>query len=234
VRVYYHVAAMGSHWDSIVTEQLTLLRDVGVSDVWVGFLGSAQDLVKFRRLAEGLVSAHVVYVNSSFNRYELPTQEMLWYDAMSHGSPTYLYMHTKGASCPMCPRRIAWRALMQAYVVSRWRKNVGILRTHDILGVGWQVYDGHWHFPGTFWMARGDWIRKLPRPFAYQASRKGNLFGSPWERMCAETWVCSRPPRVFSYVHAPWEWCHDVKLMEKWTEDSRDEKIVLRDAHTVL
>jgi hypothetical protein len=80
-----------------------------------------------------------------------------------------LSMHTKGVSAPGHEGKRIWRRAMEEYVVRRWRHNVQFIADgagYDAIGLNWHQH-GQQHFSGNFWIARPDWIRRLPDYVAY-------------------------------------------------------------------
>ena len=88
-------------------------------------------------------------------------------------------------------------------------QNISKLQDADACGVGW--LDANWHFAGNFWMARADWINKLPSPidYRYKMMPEGYPPGlTIWGRMGAELWVGSNHDiRAVSLAcHNKWIW----------------------------
>jgi hypothetical protein len=114
-----------------------------------------------------------------------------------------LYFHTKGVSVPHSDLHRRWRNLMTREVIEDWRANLLAMDTNDVAGVGWGYNFARPHFPGNFWMARMDWLRRLPDFTAYHHS---------WQlqRFSCEAWIGSVPnPRVYTRLCRDLPW-HEI------------------------
>lgn len=159
--VVYHVAGMGD-WKEVVDEQLQLLQSVGLTtDIRITYLGKEYDWLE-SRLKFFEIEAEIVANDPNLNHCE--TLAMMEVDRIAkeeNSDRPILYMHTKGVSNPGNVSKRAWRHLMEAWVIRRWRVNVTHLKQYDAIGVNW-IQGGPQHFSGTFWIATSDWIRRLP------------------------------------------------------------------------
>lgn len=182
--VVYHVAAMGN-WQEVVWEQLGLLRAVGLTAVRVTHVGDGLDWLRAAFARSG-VEMHLVRSDPDTGHCE--TLAMLEVERLARvervGRPV-LYLHTKGVSDPAAHDKWLWRRVMEEHVVRRWPENVAALADHDAVGVNWQQ-DGEQHFSGTFWIARPDWLRRLP-DFAEYHDRMGRV------RYSCEKWIGAAP-----------------------------------------
>lgn len=162
--VVYHVAAMGD-WQDVVREQLRLIRDVGLgAEVRCTHVGGGLDWL----LAEAKAcDVNLVIVRSDPNTDHYETFAILEIERLARVENTdrnILYMHTKGVSAPGHAGKHSWRRAMEEYVVRLWRRNVETLGDgsgYDAIGLNWQQHSQQ-HFSGNFWIARPDWIRRLP------------------------------------------------------------------------
>jgi hypothetical protein len=174
--VVYHVAAMGN-WQDVLREQLTLLRVCELA----GELAKIGDCVRVTHVGLG-----VEYLHAAAAEHGVPIQVVLS-DPNIHHFETFamitierlakvelvqrpiLYLHTKGVSSPGHRGKIRWRHAMELCTVARWRQNVKHIADgagYDAVGVNWHQH-GQQHFSGNFWIARPDWIRRLPDYVAY-------------------------------------------------------------------
>lgn len=185
--VVYHVAALG-HWRSVAAEQLRLLRESGLGidePVRVTFVGAGREWLEAEAARAG---CRVEVVRSDPNTDHYETFAMLEVERLAKREGVarpILYLHTKGVSAPPdYPGKTPWRRVMEEHTVRRWRHNVWVLADgagYDAVGFNWYSH-GEQHFSGNFWIARADWIRKLP-DFAAYHGRKGLV------RYSCETWI---------------------------------------------
>lgn len=183
VAAFYHVWA-GGRWVTPLTEFQEALNESGfdsrVSYVVVGYPN------KIEWDEHG-----VAYDQWQASGFEEVTINALRLYAQEHDGAV-LYAHTKG-SARVCEYNDLWRRSMTEHVVSRWRENLQLLEEHDVVGCHYleragATLDG-WHpswqdpmFAGNFWMARCDYLRKLPEC-------------TWWPRYAAEGWVARGNPR---------------------------------------
>ncbi len=171
MRVVYHVAGLGSY-RSIVTEQLTTLRDSGLVSVDLTHVGDGVEWVQSEGERLG-VAVSVVAHSIDVRRYERPAIEHVQKICREGDSPI-LYMHSKGCSRPDHRGRQLWRRLMMSEVVTKWRENVSRLSEYDCVGCNWLSKISHCHFSGNIWIASAAYLRRLP-PFKYS-----NRFSCEW------------------------------------------------------
>ncbi|MDE2215371.1 MAG: hypothetical protein KGJ61_09715, partial [Candidatus Omnitrophica bacterium] len=201
--VVYHVACMGN-WREVIREQFLMLRESGLaaalSEIGDGVRlshvgGNLQDVLD--EAARQDVPVQVISSCPDLQKFEIPA--MLEIDRLAKVDRVQrpiLYMHTKGVSAPDDKVRETWRRAMGFHTVSKWRENLGHLRTHDAAGMDyWFNHPAHPHFHGTFWMATADWIREL-KSFEEFNRTGGN------GRFSAEIWIgkAARPCRAYSHL----------------------------------
>jgi len=196
VQLFWHVAIMGS-WRKVTEEQAALFSRVGLRPM-IGIVGPRRRM-HFKRLGD------IVYRGRSVKEYETPTVQKLWEWCIANPSDAVLYCHTKGVSKPG-KLRDRWRALMEKWVVERWKSNLHLLEDHDIIGVDFmhrnRGYGKTEHFSGNFWMARADWIAKLMSPVVYRDSLPRHR-----KRYAPEMWPLTTPGYRFVSLC-----CMDEKL----------------------
>lgn len=192
--VVYHIASMGN-WHEIIKEQFALLRDCGLAaeltaihdTVGITHLGPWQTLDMVIAEAKKCgVPIRIVKSDQNTDHYEtLAMLEIEWLAKSAMASRSILYMHTKGVSNPADPAKRKWRKVMEYHVVSKWRENVGHLESgqYDAAGFNWWNH-GCQHFSGTFWIARADWIRRLPSFVQYHNSPEQGR-----RRYSCELWI---------------------------------------------
>lgn len=183
--VWYHVACMGD-WRTVFDEQCQLLEHCGLRAT-ACVLGSAEEA------AEVGTRVSVAHRSPDLHQYETPTLSRLWQWCGENEAGAAMYLHTKGVSAPGDLGKKAWRELMQICVVAAWQENLDRLAVADMVGVDWQDNPRYPHFAGNFWMARADWIARLPSPEDYRRRGGPMIAGHGWDRMSSEMWLGSRP-----------------------------------------
>jgi len=171
--IVYHVASMGD-WQEVVTEQLNLLVSVGLKDckLYLTHVGPLSD-------TEWLLSSS--QANGLFPTLERRDDNVMHYETFAMilierlaklSDEPIMYFHTKGVSASWHQGKRMWRKLMEREVISGWRNHLPELEQdeYDAVGVNWCQWDDP-HFSGNFWIARADWIRKLPDYVAYHHSK---------------------------------------------------------------
>jgi hypothetical protein len=198
--VVYHCCCA---WDfaPLVCEQLRQLAAVGLTHVLCTHVGEGREWLQGEAVKAG-VNLLILRSDSNIAHYE--TFAMLLIEQLAKvNEGAVLYLHTKGVSEPASELHRRWRALMQREVVDDWRVNLASLATHDVCGVGWGYNFSRPHFPGNFWMARWDWIRRLPDFVAYHHAWR-------LERFSCEAWIGAAPnPRVNSRLCINTQW-HEI------------------------
>jgi nucleotide-binding universal stress UspA family protein len=178
--VVYHAAGMGN-WEQVVPEQLQALAESGLRDVRLTHVGAGLDRILDEARQRDI---HLTVVRSDPNLAHYETFGILEVERLAKQEKTdrpILYLHTKGVSNPADGGKASWRRVMQDGLVRRWNVNVGYLTEYDAVGVNFQNH-GEQHFSGNFWLARPDWIRRLPDYAAYHGA-KGLT------RYSAEMWI---------------------------------------------
>lgn len=211
LNVVYHVAGMGPLWEQIIDEQLHQFADAGLRRIYCTHVGDGLGVLIDRARTldiELVVCDHRTEVTA----YERPAMELMERLARLDDRPI-LYCHGKGVSHhDPAAMHHDWRRLLMAMTVTRWRERVADLADNDLVGVGWWTLSDKGHIPGNIWMARADWIRRLPPIAEY------------WrDRFSAERWIGSVPgARVKSLL------CSDVSY------EARDRDLFNRLCKQVL
>lgn len=171
--VVFHCAGMGN-WPEVIRELMLALRESGLANA----LASIGDVVRITHvgdvhsrewtLAEAArQDVPAICVRSDPNIMHYETFAMLEIERLAKEERTdrpVLYLHSKGVSDPHNVSKILWRRAMTHYVVNKWRENLHHIRDggdYDAAGFNWWNH-GERHFSGTYWIARADWIRRLP------------------------------------------------------------------------
>jgi len=194
LEVWWHCANMpgSAH---IIEEQLALINKIHLPNVHAVVLG--ENIIKDSKIK-------IEYHSNDFGLYENPTLQRLWESARNDPDKGFIYFHTKGASSPFDAVKANWRKVMTEALIMPWRANYEALNENDLIGCNWQ---NNCHFPGNFWMARGDWISHLDSPEQYRAEHQYMWFaGQPWNRMHAECWIGSRHYHAVKSLLCMYEW----------------------------
>jgi hypothetical protein len=129
------------------------------------------------------------HLTSNVKEFEYPTLRTIWQHAQNNKGAV-LYIHTKGAS------RVGhavdcWRQMMLHFNVKKWQHAIHYLHNHDAAGCNRQTMSNRTFFSGNFWWAKCDYIRTLPDPERFKASR-----------LQAEFWIGMNPSNKFYNLHA--------------------------------
>lgn len=186
IRVFYHVACMGS-WRSVFDDQMQLFAQCDlVPDCHV--VGALED---FEYVRSRIPDAR--YHGSDLALYETPTLQAAYEWACENPAGAVIYLHTKGVSQPKSVGKQAWRILMEEGVIRDWQACVRSLTFFDMVGVNWMPNPDYPHYCGNFWAARCDWLASLDSPTKHRTDGGPWIAGNPWDRMHAEMWLGSRP-----------------------------------------
>ncbi len=202
LQVFYHCALMPGALP-IAKEQIDLAAWVDLCYMRGSLVGPEADRVALLNYADSQgVTLFGRYESNGFTEFEYPTLTDLWNQAKAFPDDAFLYWHTKGASLPGDARKRHWRRVLQKWVVAAWQENVRLMENHDAVSANYMLRKYH-HFSGNFWMARGDWVSRLPDPRTYINVWLANQIrlGRPnrCTRFPAETWLLSRPGARVSY-----------------------------------
>ncbi len=191
--VWWHVCAI-NHWKEVVDEQLRLLAFCGLNHVNACLLGTQTQAayLLYQAYRRGVVLT-LHRVSPDHGEWERAAIQAVWDFSQGNRDHAVMYLHSKGVTCPGDRQKMQWRRVMQLEVVARWRRNMEILQVCDMCGVCWQELADFPHFCGNFWMARCDWLARLPEPEQYRHRHPGKSWaGHSWtDRMWNETWLGS-------------------------------------------
>lgn len=203
MNIVYHIASMGD-WKTIIEHHFKILQSVGLNDFLVNIthVGPITDSKWIEKAAKNYnISICIHQRDDNIKHYE--TFAMLLIERMAKETEQpFLYFHTKGVSASWHSGKNNWRKLMEREILVPWRNHLQILESnvYDAIGVNWCQWNDP-HFSGNFWMARADWIRKLPDFVTYHHSK--NL-----ERTSCEFWIGSaqgiRPKTLCCSGHQMW------------------------------
>ncbi len=163
----YHAWLRGDAWPAIVTEHLEALRGFD-GPVIVGMVGEPDAQAQLRALfKDARRAARFVAVPGE---WEQGTMELVRAWALEHPEDAVAYAHTKGASQPT-EFNARWRQSMARHVIEGWRHcRELLLDGHDAVGPHWlhpnefgeSVMGKVPFFGGNYWMARCDYLQRLP------------------------------------------------------------------------
>jgi hypothetical protein len=209
--IVYHIASIGD-WQTVFDEQtdLLVLSRLNAFPLFFTHVGPPSDAAWIiERANQKGLTPKLEQTDANILHYE--TFAMLLIERVARESDEpILYFHTKGVSASWHQGKRNWRLLMEREVVRDWQKHLpGLLNNeYDAVGVNWCQWDDP-HFSGNFWIARADWIRRLPDFVAYHSSRQ-------FVRTNCEFWIgASAPIRVKSLAcsgHTMWDDHYD------WTQ----------------
>ncbi len=182
----------------MVPEQLRQLRQCGLTKVLATHVGAEPEWLLDEAARHGIDLTLCQHEPDPANWEVLAIR--LVERLVRQGNKPVLYLHSKGVSHPPHDRVWhEWRRLMMRELVAKWREQLPALNSHDCVGVNWWFAKGNNHFSGNFWLARADWLRRLPKFDTYHR-----------DRYSCEVWIGSAVPcRAKSLV------CHDKRFWDK-------------------
>lgn len=162
LHVVWHVASIGPWWKDIAAEQIGQLAACGLYRVTLTHVGDPKNaawLIEESQRAK--IELEIAWDSPELRLYERPALRLIRRLSRSSDKPL-LYLHGKGVTHhPQAePLYHDWRRLMMRELVAPWRTHLRDLDSYDLIGVNWWTSTPH--FSGNFWMARADWIRRLP------------------------------------------------------------------------
>lgn len=189
---FYHVYADGK-WRAPLAEHLWALDRYGFEGpFYVGIVGKEAKRAEVIAEVEALrYPIGIFYADTGWEQVTLRALH-LW--ASSHDGDVF-YAHTKGATSRSAEYARRWRQKMDYDLLTGWRRHARALEVGevDVIGSHWHVQAG-WLpdrseavgcFAGNFWMARGEYLRSLPKCPVNS-------------RYDAEAWIATNEPRVQS------------------------------------
>lgn len=225
--VFYHLGAMNSAWDKIVTEQLSLVKSSGLADAaTVNMCFAAPDFaineikiyIKQKFPFVNLLSSRVMSgKGEQENLFEGQTlKEIQTYSKTNDGY--VLYIHSKGMLQYGSPPVNDWRAYMDYWMIEQWKDCIQKIEDDqvDAVGTNW-TYEFYPHFSGNFWWATTDYIKTLPnvldRSLYYDESLTEKLGG---HRFCYEMWLATNKPKVRSIHYSAVDHYHSLYPRERY------------------
>lgn len=209
IRGFHHVLHT-KHGQAIVLEQHELVKACG--------LEAHSETIHFGYLQPGFVSSRDG-ISERCHPYEGHTLEVLWQICQSFDGLVW-YIHTKGASLSeeKRPSAKAWRRLLEMEVIENWESCVDkfIHKSSHVIDDTKQPatldcygaylphpnLDTRYFFPGNFWWARSDHIRRLPSPREWAEKLSGRAGENV--RYGYEDWVTLSVPGVVAEAAHIW------------------------------
>lgn len=211
LKAFYHIWA-NNHWREIVLEHFRILqRQHFFGRITIGFIGNTHEAAFIRHMLDAhCLDGEVHTFGPNCDQFEFPTLQLLKSAAANSPENQYLYFHTKGVSNPSDWKTVNWRWYMNTFTLGQLVNLLPRLHTHDLLGAGW---GNHFqigpHFPGNFWLGRGDYLKTLPEideqiKIGLEWLKRPEIQRHTFLeiRHAAETWVGQNQPRVFDVGHA--------------------------------
>lgn len=182
-RAFYHLACIGC-WESVYPEQLNQFKECGLRP-YTFVLGKPEEAA--------LVAQDLPVLGHQANAgwFETPTLDELHKFCCANTNAKVLYCHGKGVSHPGDGKSELWRRKMMEHVVLPWREHLEKLEEFDTVGTYFASHHGQDHYAGNVWLARADYIARLPAPWAHRNEPRIGWFRRP--RFHAECWLFSRP-----------------------------------------
>jgi hypothetical protein len=206
---FYHFSTVGPPWKSIVTEQISLAHFSRLIDsssvIYVTGLG---DIENNKSIYDVFADSKYFYdYKSKTEEYEYPTLKKLERYCLNNSESLVWYANSKGSSQEADIGLDIWRAIMNYFVLDKWRLCYDILASTNyttcgsILAfdserkAGWNTY-----YAGNMWWAKCSHINQL--------TRIENLNQS--DPQLAELYVTSEPAighfNCYATIpHARWE-----------------------------
>lgn len=191
---YYHVL-MVNNWESIVKEQLSLLRKSGLYDkldaIKIGALGD--DIDRLNKIIKRYAKCEIVRYSHDVHKYEFWTLKIAYHDAVNERSFYGLYFHTKGVSFPDNEGGKYWRDYMNHYNITQWKEAEKQLRKgYDTCGVKLLTEKDlparKLHYSGNYFWFKSSYVARLQDPDTCNTR----------DRFQAEFWIGCAKPRAAS------------------------------------
>ncbi len=179
MKLFYHVALL-NHWDEIVCEQLTTIKDSGFYDncdeIFVGCVGKISEYERLKEVFKenGIEKVHF-YHHPDIKQYEFFTLKIMKRvcdnsDKLFYGA----YIMSKGCSYNTEPNKTSgkvWRDYMMRWVITNWKENYHAMtmkyRGYDLCCVkvvpARESPNKTTHASGNFFSFNSEYIKSLPK-----------------------------------------------------------------------
>lgn len=228
IAVFYHlyIPDTNNMWIWWVDEQMSLLRDVGLSEsadvnmcitLPLGLhnskTGHTYDSMVTDYILERYPFVNIISkisTDSNPNIFEGQTLEKI-YEHTQNNDGYVFYFHNKGMSSytTHIPGAIKdWRHYMQYFNIEKWKECVEKLEEgYECVGVDWvERHDIKLdfvvqHYAGNFWWARNDYIRNLKHPLKIEQYMDVNAMMRELKnyRYCFELWMATGNPKQYCF-----------------------------------
>lgn len=210
VAVFYHLACMGN-WQDVFTEQMTLLRQNGFTQINLTVLGREEDVSWSVHTCDELhMTVNVLFRDPDLTFFERPAMYAI--EEYARKNEGYiLYLHSKGVSNPGDSTKAKWRRLMMRELVQNWEGCMLQLQWYDAIGVNWRDQPPTSHFCGNFWYASTRHLRKLTEFRHYYDHPRYRIWDAiNSKRLGCEFWISSgkQPPKVLSLFCRNVDFCN--------------------------
>lgn len=201
IAVFYLIGQFREWWsDEFYTKQINLLYETGLYEhiefIDIHISGGKQPLPfipdKIRNIS----------YHSTPKEEENETYKSIWEFANKNPGYKILFYHSHGIthfSGELVTNKINWKNYMEDCTIKCWEECSELLNFYDCVGADYRNYSSYEvrtmvirapHYPGMFWWANSNYIRKLDTSFMDQ--------DVPWKRYLAELFIGSGSPRYFS------------------------------------
>jgi hypothetical protein len=139
IHVVYYMIGVGPEWSwqQIVTEQLSLLHEVGLKQIRAIHTGNGRDwfLTEAMRRKIDLVIFQTDFNDPVSGQFGIMEAERLAKEEKTH--KPILYFYSLGTTIPHRLGIVKWRKFMEFHTVRRWSDNIAKLVDHDCVGLNW-------------------------------------------------------------------------------------------------
>lgn len=191
IYIFYHIGAIDMDYQTIVDDQIELLKRSGLYDkadkIYYSIVGNQKIKLpsKFK----------CAYKGANFTVGELPMIDFIRTKAKQENFKA-LYFHTKGSSSyyqgHKRENQESWRKYLEYFCIEKWKINLGLLETFDTVGASLILSNIRWyknHYAGNFWWANSSHLKKLP-PVNHIESEG---------RFKAEMWLLDKSAESFNW-----------------------------------
>lgn len=232
LKLFYHIYSTGDQYGDMffVDEQIKRLQYtelIDVASVHAVITGPTHDALW--HLVDRSRKIRILDVVQGQNGlYEGNTLGLIQNEINS--SDTVIYMHTKGLSYIMGPRRVSgsftarhlkaingWKEVMEYNIIDQWQVRLSLVDQCDSQGC-FLRQKPFAHYMGNFWWASGDYICQLPDPktFSVKPYPGMEFEETAPDRMRYEQWILLNPGRHLDIIPYPKD---ATKPMPGYTEE---------------
>jgi hypothetical protein len=238
IAVFYLIGQFESWWDTdFYLPQIELLKKSGLYenidfiDIFVAGGKSALPVIPDR-------IRNISYCSVPLKE-ESQAMQAIWDFASNNPGYKILFFHSEGVTHlhrTTKENKLAWRRHLEYCNIELWSTCIELLNFYDCLGADYihqcTFSNGETvirapHYPGFFWWANSNYIRRLNRNYFNQ--------NVSWSRYLAELWIGSEEPRYYCmnkvdhnfYFSPPFNF-DPIEIKHKNTEHLKKLKINTR------